>query len=348
MDAATDQTDSRNTPSPVANPQLPIATALYITDWDQHYETNKDGRRWEAGQVKRKGALVYVRLYVFGPAGDNVVYADVADTVAEKYGDDAWCVAWGLFCKLLEVAARQKPDQRGFLLGRRASPISARMLRNICRFSKSQIELGLTILADPDVAWIQSKTFSNSAVFDNLGEVGDGRRDRRTPQETKRNEYKSDRDQCQDESQRQTSGPGESGPADRATASEPTGDGIVEIAIENFDVDSVGDGDSDDSRFEKIDCSKLLATLRKCLWPDGATQAQLNGDYTSLLKMVRAVQDGAFGSPSDMAAECVKTARDIAPKNGNKMARFSAWFNKRLPGDVTIRDLPEPHRGRNG
>lgn len=129
--------------------------ALYITDWDQFYETNSDNGRWKLGQTKRLRALEYVRWYVLGPDGNNISYLEVAAAVKDKYGDEAWILAWGLFAKLAELAGRHKRELRGFILGKGGSPISPRMLQVITGFTPEQITQGTTMLCDECCGWLQ-------------------------------------------------------------------------------------------------------------------------------------------------------------------------------------------------
>lgn len=136
-----------------------MTDAWYITDWDDLYEVNSDKGRWKAGQKKRHRPLDYVRLYVLGPAGDNVVYAEAAETaqeIAPDLGDWAWPCAWGFFVKALEIAARAKnPDHRGYLLGKGDSPSSPRSLRRLTAFTQTQIDHALAILSDPRIGWME-------------------------------------------------------------------------------------------------------------------------------------------------------------------------------------------------
>lgn len=128
--------------------------ALYITDWEKHYETNSDCGRWLPKQKKRVKPHEYIRLYVLGPSGDNMAYQEVADAVAEKFGEDAWIVAWGLFIKLLELAGRNNFMYRGYILGKNRSPISPRMLQIMTCFTESQINRGIEILCDSVCGWV--------------------------------------------------------------------------------------------------------------------------------------------------------------------------------------------------
>jgi len=284
---------------------------LYVIDWPDHYEVNRDGGRWAGGQQKRLAPLAFVRSYVFGPGGDNLAYTEAAQIVAEKYGAEAWIVAWGLFEKLLEVAARQKSHLRGYLLGRRQSPISPRMLATITCFTNDQITKGLEILTDPDIAWLQ---WRDMPVAEAVADVGD--KSRQTPtlqeQEPKPNKKTNKNNETQN------------------------GDPGDDIDGKDLGLDSASASKATALPF---DHGKTLLLLKGHLWPPGATQAQLNGDYTCLVRIATAIGHGELGDPADAANRCITQARHFATCQGNRMAMFSAWFTKQLPDGMTIRDL---------
>lgn len=132
---------------------IPQDTVVTVTDWATLYEVNRDGRAWAPGQELR-ARLDFVRWYAYGPKGDGLVYNEIADYVDEAHGEGAFIVAYGLFAKLLEIAAKQKRDCRGRILGRGNRPLSLVRLARITRFTKEQVTQGLTILLDPEVAWL--------------------------------------------------------------------------------------------------------------------------------------------------------------------------------------------------
>lgn len=150
--------------------------AYYITDWDKHYEVNSNGGAWSPGEHKRKGALPFVRFHVYGPKGDNSAFGEVAE-IAEKYGEYAWPVAWGLFCKLLEITARQKSDLRGFLLGRGNNPLSEfspkipRTFTKLTGFTEEQIRLGLKVLSDPEIRWIEMRDLPEEIIVSEFSPI---------------------------------------------------------------------------------------------------------------------------------------------------------------------------------
>ena len=131
--------------------------AWHITDWEAHYEVNSDGGRWQPGQKKRARPPLYVRWYVGGPGGDDRAYQECALVVGEKFGPEAWAVAFALFGKLLEIAASQDAEVRGFVLGKNRSPISIKLLSFITLFTVGQVELGLKVLSDASVGWLEER-----------------------------------------------------------------------------------------------------------------------------------------------------------------------------------------------
>ena len=330
----TDRTDNPTPAVAVAgavNPSLEPGTehlepaVLYITDWDDHYEVNKDNGQWRPGQTKRKGPLPYVRSWVFGPAGDNLAYIEAAQTVNEKFGEGTWCIAWGLFCKLIEVAARQKADLRGYLLGRRGSAISPRMIQTITGFANQQIELGLRILTDDAVGWIQERQLPASA---NSPTVGDGRRSLQEKQEQEQTNTKQEQEQDSAREEPQAS---------EAVVVSDGPDGVVEISL-GRDSDSGSNG-SGNARADGKAPGRLLMLLKGYLWSSTATQKQQNADWTCLTKIAGAVAGGALGDADLIEARCIDKAKHLHSMNGNRMAMFCKRFNDQLPDDMTIRDL---------
>jgi len=81
-----------------------------ITQWQKRYEVNTDGRAAKKGDKVCK-RLDFVRLTVFGRkqgAGYN--------KMGRLVGNERRLEVFGLFCKLLEIAADQPPELRGAIL----------------------------------------------------------------------------------------------------------------------------------------------------------------------------------------------------------------------------------------
>jgi hypothetical protein len=131
--------------------------AWHITDWEKYYEVNSDGGRRQPGQKKRAKPPEYIRWYVGGPGRDDRAYQECGLAVEEKFGPEAWAVAFALFGKLLEVAASQDTECRGYILGKNHSPISTKLLTFVTLFTGEQVELGLRVLSDAAVGWLEEQ-----------------------------------------------------------------------------------------------------------------------------------------------------------------------------------------------
>jgi len=131
--------------------------AWHITDWEKYYEVNSDGERWQPGQKKRAKPPEYIRWYVGGPGRDDRAYQECGLAVGEKFGPEAWAVSFALFGKLLEIAASQDTEFRGYILGKNHSPMSTRLLSFVTLFTGEQVELGIKVLSDASVGWLEER-----------------------------------------------------------------------------------------------------------------------------------------------------------------------------------------------
>jgi hypothetical protein len=126
------------------------AIAWRITDWDERYEVNKDGNQFAVGggQEYRKRPLDYVRFKCSGLAqGEG--YRDLAALA----GPQRLCRAFGLFAKMLEVAASAAGGRRGWLLTGRDEVMDAGLLaRKLC-FDDGQVAEDMELLYK--VGWIE-------------------------------------------------------------------------------------------------------------------------------------------------------------------------------------------------
>lgn len=289
--------------------------AWYIVDWDEHYEVNSSNRPWKAGEKKRVGPLPYTRRHTFGPQGDNMVYADVAE-FSEARQTGAWPVAWGLFNKLLEVTAHQRAELRGFLLGRGGKPLSMRAMERITCFTQEQIELGLSILSDPDVGWLERREIP--CVSDdqrpslNLATLSEG--------------------QVQGQGQGQA----------------PSGEGEGEYKVKAIQGEEQGNAETSDKQQPSPspeDCAGVdspslspqtkqgfapLLKLHLGWSPRDLNAAQHNGDQTTFEIITTHVYAGDTGPPAGAVRACYAEAKKIGQRQGNHLAMFMAWFKKRL------------------
>jgi len=177
--------------------------AWHITDWEKYYEVNSDGGRWQAGQKKRAKPPEYIRWYVGSPGGDDRAYHECALAVAEKFGPEAWAVAFALFGKLLEIAATQDTEFRGYVLGKNHSPISTKLLGFVTGFTMEQVELGIKILSDATVGWLEQRNLPNLSAG-----LADTPGDSPTLQEAKAKTKSKGKEEAKGESEGQANPPG--------------------------------------------------------------------------------------------------------------------------------------------
>lgn len=138
--------------------------AWHITDWEKYYEVNDSDRPFKPGEKRRKTPLPYVRWYVGGPDNDNQAYQECALRVVAEHSAEGWMMAFGLFGKLLELAAGQQQDLRGYILGKGGKPVSIEFLSYLTLFPQEHIRKGLEILSSPSVQWIEEVEMPNSAT----------------------------------------------------------------------------------------------------------------------------------------------------------------------------------------
>ncbi len=121
---------------------------LAITNWEELYETNDKGKAWKAGQAHRVGEFPYVRLRVNGAAHS----AGYRDFLAAA-GDMA-PAAFGVFAKLLELAADHKGGERGLITTRHGDPADIEAIAGMMGFPVGAVARGVAILANPLVGWV--------------------------------------------------------------------------------------------------------------------------------------------------------------------------------------------------
>jgi len=315
-----------------------MAEAYYIVDWELHYEVNDHGSPWEANgkNRKRKTPLPWSRRYTYGPRGDNQAYEDVADITIDRYGEAAWPVAWGLFNKLVEIAARQKPTSRGYVLGRGQKPIAMRALMRITRFTEEQIQLGLEALCDPEVRWVEERPWPVPATDDsgNVRELPDSPGDSGNPRKVPERPG--------------TPGalsttlpeiPGTPG-AFQEQESEPEHNSTEEHnETEREPEDSEERAQEEDSGSEKqgqqlrFKAHQTAQAIREAVGLNarGPPTKQQKADITSICIMANHVYLGHAGRVDQAAQATLDKAKQVGRSPARKrMAVLMAWFKKRL------------------
>lgn len=127
-----------------------IQVVYRIREWQERYEVNEKGRVWVDGERKRHGALEYIRMPVHGRFSTRPWRR-----LNQMAGDDAPAV-FGVFCKLMEIAADNKADLRGWIVDTDGTPLTTRDLSEILMWSEAVISLSLNILSSNGLRWIEA------------------------------------------------------------------------------------------------------------------------------------------------------------------------------------------------
>ena len=155
--------------------------AYRISEWRRRYETNEKGKAATGGDTinsLRKSPLNYIRLRVFGhqlgPAYRKLVRKAWASKPMLELA------AFGLFCKLLELAADQQRDFRGWILNEKQQPMNYRQIAEMLDINDAPlVKIALELLCDSDIGWVELAEFptspQNSAIKsgDVSGTVGE-------------------------------------------------------------------------------------------------------------------------------------------------------------------------------
>lgn len=126
-----------------------------IVDWDSRYEVSEKGTEYRPGD-RKKANLKYVRLAVHGKS-EGVGWKRLRRAV----GDDNALAAFGLFSKLLELAADQEREFRGYLLDEQKCPASAEYMEMLWGIPQDIISQYLPKLVE--IGWIAEKDFRNNS-----------------------------------------------------------------------------------------------------------------------------------------------------------------------------------------
>ena len=100
--------------------------AYRITDWDKKFEVNKRGQpttEYIPMDYRRKGELKFIRIPVKGLNIDPLL--DEILSRGWKPGELFHWAVWGVYVKLVEIAADQEREYRGWLLDNNQKPIDA-------------------------------------------------------------------------------------------------------------------------------------------------------------------------------------------------------------------------------
>ena len=119
-------------------------TRYYIREWDQRYEVNSKGHALHDRFPRRAGPLEFVRLKVYGRSlgmgwRKLIQVAGVREAPA----------VFGIFCKLLEIAADAKRDERGYVDDSPEEPLAF-----VLGLDREQVANALAVLSSPALRWL--------------------------------------------------------------------------------------------------------------------------------------------------------------------------------------------------
>lgn len=124
-----------------------------IVDWDKNYEVNNKGRQitsYIPVEERRKGSLKYVRLKVYGLSIDPIL-----DEIISRSWQPGSIFHWavlGIYNKLLEIAADQEREFRGWVLDQKQKPVTPQSFAKRFREPNAMlIKKAFEILCHPDI-----------------------------------------------------------------------------------------------------------------------------------------------------------------------------------------------------
>jgi len=135
--------------------------AYRIVEWRERYEVTDKGKPANENtplERLRKSPLPYVRFKVCGhklaPGYRKLVKK------AWRHGMGMELAVFGLFGKLLELAADQPAGFRGWILDEKQRPIYADQIAEILEVSEVDVvKVGLQILTDLEIGWLELAEF---------------------------------------------------------------------------------------------------------------------------------------------------------------------------------------------
>jgi len=136
--------------------------AYKIVEWLERYEVTEKGKPANTDtplDKLRKSPLPYVRFKVHGHA-HGPAYRKM---LARTWGPGEEMGVFGFFAKLLELAANQTRDYRGWILNEKQQPMTpAQIAETLGIQDKNWTRRALEILTDPTIGWVGILEFPNS------------------------------------------------------------------------------------------------------------------------------------------------------------------------------------------
>ena len=128
-----------------------MADAYWIHEWHMRYECNSDGKSWKDGQKPRVSELSFVKCAVWG-----FVHGEGWQALTDAAGPEFTMTVFGVFIKLLEVAAKRPGGKRGWILTGRDEVVGPKGIARKLRVDPGQVEKCLDILVNT-LGWITVK-----------------------------------------------------------------------------------------------------------------------------------------------------------------------------------------------
>lgn len=125
-----------------------MADAYWIHEWDERYECNSDGKSCKKGQKLRVSELLYVKCAVWG-----FVHGEGWQALTDAAGPEFTMTVFGVFIKLLEVAAKRPGGKRGWILTGRDEVVGPKAIARKLRVDPDQVAKSLDILVNT-LGWI--------------------------------------------------------------------------------------------------------------------------------------------------------------------------------------------------
>ncbi len=122
----------------------------FIRDWHTRYEVNAKGGGADDGDKLRLKPLEFVRWQVRG-RDIGIGLRRVNKIAGEEFAPSVF----GVFAKLVEIAAQEKRGRRGYVLTSDGEPMTVADISEACGWSEIVISKALTVLTHDRVQWVQ-------------------------------------------------------------------------------------------------------------------------------------------------------------------------------------------------
>lgn len=150
--------------------------AYRIVDWQGRYEVTLKGREAEADtplELLRKTALKYVRSKVYGHSKGTAL--EYMIEYGWRPGQLFAFAVFGIFHKLLEIAADQRREFRGWVLDKDQRPLGPAEFARMFKCTEPKlVQEAFDLLCRPEIRWLEVAEFTEKSgrIRENPGESG--------------------------------------------------------------------------------------------------------------------------------------------------------------------------------